>query len=166
MPAKSRLLRIALACLIALPLAAQSTIFVTRHADRFGTEPDPDITEAGEEQAERLGRLLADANLTQIFTTEFRRTQQTAAPAARLAHVQPVIVKQEQFDELIRLIRSALRPGESILVVGHRSTAPRIVKALTGKDVPPLQATDYGRLIAITLFPDGKSSVVTLRYGK
>ena len=159
-------LRLALLCLCVFTLAAQSTIFVSRHADRYGTEPDPDLTKLGEEQAEALGRLLQEANVTHIYTTEFIRTQQTAAPLARLAGVEPVVVKQDEFDELIRRIRATLRPGESTLVVGHRASVPRVVKALSGKDIQPLTPTEYGRLIAVTLFPDGASSVVTLRYGK
>jgi broad specificity phosphatase PhoE len=139
-----------LVCLGAFALAGQSTIFVSRHADRFDTEPDPQLTETGKAQA--------------IYTTELIRTHQTAAPTARLAKVQPVAVKQAEFDELIRQVRRTLRPGESTLVVGHRGTVPRIVKALSGKDIEPLGDSEYGRLVAVTLWPDGKSSVVTLRY--
>jgi phosphohistidine phosphatase SixA len=107
--------------------------------------------------------MLRDAHVTHIYTTEFIRTKQTAAPLAKLAKVEPVVVKQDDFDGLIRQIRATLRPGESTLVVGHRATVPRVVKALSGKDIPPLAAAEYGRLIAVTLFPDGTSSVVTLR---
>jgi len=39
-----------------------------------------------------------------------------------------------------------------------------IVKALSGKDIPPLGVSEYGRLVAVTLLPGGVSSLVTLRY--
>jgi broad specificity phosphatase PhoE len=165
--AKARLLRIAIWMAAgSLGLSAQSTVFVSRHAARHATEPDPALTEAGEKQAEALGLMLAAANVTRIYTTQLIRTRQTAAPAARRAKVEPVVVQQEEFDELIRRVRETLRPGESTLVVGHRGTVPRIVKALSGKDIPPLTASEYGRLLAVTLFPDGRSSVVTLRYAE
>ncbi|HEY4359214.1 MAG TPA: histidine phosphatase family protein [Acidobacteriaceae bacterium] len=147
-----------------LTASAQSTIFVTRHADRYGTEPDPDLTPKGKEQAAALAQLLADANVRHIFTTELVRTQQTAAPLARHANVTPVVVRQEKFDDLIAQVRKAMQPNQSILVVSHRATVPQIVHALTGKDIAPLGSGEYGRLIMITLFPDGTSSVVTLRY--
>lgn len=155
-----------LACVSVLSLAAQSTIFVSRHADRYGTEPDPDLTPAGKRQAEALSRLLADANVTHIYTTELSRTRQTAAPTARHAKVKPVVIPQAEFNELIRRVRATLRPGESTLIVGHRQTVPRIVAALAGKKIEPLGPSEYGRLIAITLFPDGKASIVTLRYAE
>ncbi|HWA93856.1 MAG TPA: histidine phosphatase family protein [Terracidiphilus sp.] len=150
---------------IGLPIAhAQSTIFVTRHADRFGTEPDPSLTPKGKAQAQALAQLLSDANIRHIFTTELLRTQQTAAPLAHIAKIAPVSVPQHNFNELIDKVRAVLRPNESVLVVGHRATVPKIVRALTGKDIRPMGSSEYGRLIVITLFPDGKSSVITPRY--
>ncbi len=77
---------VALAC-------AQSTVFVVRHADRYGTEPDPSITEIGQGQAESLARLLADAHITRIFTSEALRTQQTAAPTAARFHLKPTAIE-------------------------------------------------------------------------
>lgn len=128
---------------------AQSTIFVTRHADRYGTEPDPDLTPKGEGQARLLAQLLSDANVKHIFTTELTRTRETAAPLAHQANVVPVVVPQANFDELIVKVRGAVRPNESILIVGHRASVPGIVRALTGKDVPPLGSGEYGRLMQL-----------------
>src|SRR5215813_7200064 len=90
-------------------ISAQSTIFVVRHADRYGTEPDPDITPEGQRQATSLARLLADTHITRIFTTEAVRTQQTAAPTALQFHVKPVIIDSTEFDDLIRKVRTGLR---------------------------------------------------------
>ena len=143
---------------------AQSTIFVTRHADRYGAEPDPALTPKGEEQARSLARLLSNANVKHIFTTELVRTQETAAPLAHQIHIVPDVVPQDHFEDLIKKIQGSLRANESILVVGHRATVPRIVHVLTGKDIPPLGSGEYGRLIAITVMPNGGTSVVTLRY--
>jgi phosphohistidine phosphatase SixA len=145
--------------------AGQSTIFVSRHADRFGTEPDPSLTPAGMKQAQALARLLASANIRHIYTTELLRTRQTAAPTARDANVQPVVISQTHFEELIASIRASARPNESTLVVGHRQTVPKIVKALTGRDIPALGSNEYGRLLVVTIWPDGSSSVVTLHHG-
>jgi len=49
--------------------------------------------------------------------------------------------------------------------VGHRGSVSAIVKALTGETVTPLKFDEFDRLEVITLFPDGRSSVVLLRYG-
>ena len=155
---------LALALLLgASPAPAQTTIYVARHADRGAAEPDPPLTAKGQRRAEALATLLADTKITHIYTTDFIRTQQTAAPLARLTEVTPVVVAQKDFDGLIARVRATARPGESTLVVGHRATVPRIVRALAGREIPPLGSAEYSRLIVITLFADGRSSVVTLR---
>lgn len=145
-------------------LSAQATVFVTRHADRDAAEPDALLTELGHRQADALGELLRSAGIARIYTTEFIRTKQTAAPIARISKAPVEVVKQAELEGLIARIRGACSPGGAILVVGHRGTVPEIVKALSGKSIEPLGSTEYGRLLAVTLFPDGKSSVVTLRY--
>lgn len=144
---------------------AQSTVFVVRHADRYGTEPDPSITEVGQRQADSLSRLLADARITRIFTSEALRTKQTAAPTAARFHVTPISIDSKDLDGLMRQVRQGLHAGESTLIVGHRATVVTIVKALSGKDVQPLNFDEYDRLEVVTLFPNGSSSVVTLRFG-
>src|ERR1022692_3482625 len=64
--------------------AAQSTIFVVRHAEKAESGGnDPDISEAGRARAESLAKMLKNATTTAIYTTEFKRTQQTATPAAK-----------------------------------------------------------------------------------
>jgi len=157
---------VAIAALCGMQAAvAQSTIFVVRHADRYGTEPDPSITEVGQRQAESLGHLLAETHITRIFTSEALRTHQTAEPTAQRFQVKPVSIDATDVDGLVRQLRQGLHQGEATLVVGHRATVPKIVKALTGKDVEPLTFDEYDRLEVVTLFPNGSSSVLTLRFG-
>lgn len=148
---------------VAVGASAQSTVFVVRHCDRGAEEPDPSLTPKGFRQGDALAALLADAKITRIFTTDLLRTQQTAAPTAKLAHATPVVVAQADFDGLIAQVRASLHAGEATLVVGHRATVPRIVKALAGADIPPLGSAEYTRVLAVMLFPDGRASVVTLR---
>src|SRR5262249_51789260 len=83
---------------------AQSTVFVVRHADRYGTEPDPSITRVGQRQAESLARLLADTHITRIFITEALRTRQTGAPTAERFQLKPVSIDASNQDELIRQV--------------------------------------------------------------
>ena len=156
---------LAIVLLTAGSIFAQSTIFIVRHADRYGTEPDPDITPEGRRQAAALAKLLSDSHVTRIFTSEAVRTQQTAGPTGQRFHVKPVIIDSKDTRTLAEQVRGGLHQGESTLVVGHRATVPRIVKELTGTDVAPLEVGEYDRLEVVTLFPDGRSSVVTLRFG-
>src|SRR5215470_19714196 len=109
-----------IAILYAAVTWAQSTVFVVRHADRYGTEPDPSITPEGQRQAKSLARLLADTHITRIFISEALRTRQTAAPTAEHFRLKPVAIDASNSDELIRQVRAGARDGEASLIVGHR----------------------------------------------
>ena len=83
---------------------------------------DPDLSEAGRARAQSLADVLKDAKITAIFATEFKRTQQTAAPLAKAlgthgddGHVE---------DDSRRSSRSSRPPTGNVLVVGHSNTVP------------------------------------------
>jgi broad specificity phosphatase PhoE len=60
------------------------------------TARSPNITPEGQREAASLTKLLADATVTHIYTTELVRTQQTAAPTAKEFGIAPVIVSSER----------------------------------------------------------------------
>ena len=80
----------ALVLALAADAAAQSQVFIVRHAEKApipaGAAPmmaeDPDLSTAGQERAASLGVALKDAAITAIYATQYKRTQQTAAPLA------------------------------------------------------------------------------------
>ncbi len=92
------------ASMFALPAAAQHTVFLVRHAERAdsspGTSPtmaaDPDLSAAGRARADHLAEALKDAKITAIFATEFKRTQQTAAPLAKALGLTVKIVSSNE----------------------------------------------------------------------
>ena|SRR5438552_11616000 len=60
---------------------ASPILFLVRHAEKAMTGGnDPELSAVGQERAEALARILKDCKITAIFTTEFKRTQETAAP--------------------------------------------------------------------------------------
>ena len=50
---------------------------------------DPDLSDVGRTRAQALATALKDAGVTAIFVTEYKRTQQTAEPLAKLLGIQP-----------------------------------------------------------------------------
>ncbi len=151
--------------LLLLPFSTQGqTIFIVRHAERIG-EPDPPLNEKGRQRAEALARLLADANIHYFYTSDTIRARQTAEPTAARAKRSIEIVEQKAFDDLIGKVRATLDVRYATLVVGHRETVPRIVKALGGGEIEPLRADEHDRLLVLTILPSGEARVITLRYG-
>jgi phosphohistidine phosphatase SixA len=91
---------------------------------RKPTHNNPDLTEAGRARADALAQMLQDAGITAIYATEFNRTQQTAAPLAKILRLDVTLVPSKDPATLIRKLRHAR--GNS-LVVGHRTTIPNLI---------------------------------------
>ncbi len=143
--------------------AQAQTIFIARHAERTG-EPDPPLNADGQRRAQALARLLKDAGIYYFYVSDTIRARQTAEPLAGAAGRTVEIVPQSDFDNLIARIRSTATRERPTLVIGHRATVPRIVRALGGGDIPALGSAEHDRIIVLTMFPGGGASIVTLRY--
>jgi broad specificity phosphatase PhoE len=145
------------------PLAPAATIILVRHAERnAGMAPDVLLTPRGEERARELARVLKDANICAIFTTEVRRTQQTAEPTATEFHLQPIVIPATDIDALVFRLQ-ALPEDQTVLVVGH-NTVPLVVERLGGT-VPPMSDTEYDRMVVVVTGRERKPLILTLRYG-
>ena len=145
---------------IALPACAQVTVILTRHAEKAAAPPkDPDLTETGQKRAQLLASMLADSGVDAIYVTEFKRTQQTAAPLAERVHLKPTVLPDTQ--QLVQAIRG--RQSGVVVVVGHSNSVPAIIAALGG---PKLSISDpeYNNLFVLTVFPS-QSSLLRLHYG-
>ena len=150
--------------LFIVPVVAFSQVAVifTRHAEKGATPPkDPPLTEAGQKRAEVLGSMLADSGVDTIYVTEFRRTQQTAAPLAARVHVKPTVIAANDTEGLVNAIRA--RTSGVVVVVGHSNTLPAIVAALGGPAIK-IADNEYDNLFVLTVGA-AQSSLVRMHYG-
>jgi broad specificity phosphatase PhoE len=138
---------------------AQSTIFIVRHAEKADATKDPDLSEAGRARAEALAKTLRDANVTAIYATEFKRTQQTAAPLAKVLGITVTILPPKDNAALIAKLRASTG---NALVVGHGDTIPDLIKALGISDPINIAENDYDNLFAVVL--DQKPHLIRLHY--
>jgi broad specificity phosphatase PhoE len=138
------------------------TIFLVRHAEKVaGTEADA-LSPAGEKRADCLAKMLKDAKIKQIYVTDAKRTQQTAAPLAKELKLVPTIRPAKDPNSLIRdLFYSG---GGDILVVGHSDTLPFILARLKAGTVPAIADNEYDRLFVVTISEGAATPVTTLRY--
>ena len=138
---------------------AQSTIFIVRHAEKADATKDPDLSEAGLARAEALAKMLKDANITAIYATEFKRTQQTAAPLAKVLGITVTILPAKDNAALIAKLRASTG---NALVVGHGGTIPDLIKAFGISDPINIAENDYDNLFAVV--PDQKPHLIRLHY--
>ena len=149
-----------------VPSAAQSVILV-RHAERAdmaaGGAPsmaaDPSLSREGLARAERLAAMLRSAEIRAIFVTQFRRTQQTAAPLAAALGLTPVVIQADDQAALLAQLRAV--KGHA-LVVGHSNTVPAVTAALSDTPAVPIADDDFGNLWIVPTA--GTPRVLRLRY--
>ncbi|RMH19196.1 MAG: histidine phosphatase family protein [Gemmatimonadetes bacterium] len=139
-------------------------IYLVRHAEVApdGTR-DPALSERGRERAAALARVLGEAGLGRVLSTDLRRTRQTAAPIAEDLGVEVESYDPRALPELAAALRAA---GGRILVVGHSNTTPALVAALGGDPGEPIdESVEYDRLYQLVLLGDGRVLTTVLRYG-
>ena len=151
-----------------------TTVYLVRHAEKAATPADnPPLLETGQARARGLAHILGKAGIKTIYTSQFLRTQQTAAPLAQLlgltAMVVPVsmdtmnanaVAPQYLKDMTKRIYDNA---GQPILIVGHNNTVPALIKELGGDIVPTIPETEFDNLFVVTVTAKGKAKVAHLK---
>ena len=145
---------------------ADATLFViVRHAEKAtGDAKDPNLSETGHSRAQRMAERLAVQRMTAVYATDYRRTQQTAAPTAR---TQGLEIRTYDASALAADFVARLRREHSagfVLVVGHSNTVAAIAGALCACAVAPLREDEYDRWITITIHRNRVVELEETRY--
>lgn len=131
-------------------IAAQSrtkTIVLVRHAEKMptveGDKGDPDLSPEGKQRAERLAKLLKKYKPHEIFSTDYKRTKQTAEPIAKIRNKQIQTYDPAKLADLVAKIMPS--NTDHYLIVGHSNTAPGLANLIAKKEVfRNLLDTEYG----------------------
>ncbi|MFW2543851.1 histidine phosphatase family protein [Primorskyibacter sp. 2E107] len=129
-------------------LAPNSTIIVTRHAERTGA----DLNDAGRARARKLVNVLDGIEIDAIHSPGIQRNMDTAAPLLAARGLPLERIAQE--DPTPRLIRSAA--GRTVVWVGNKGNIQTIWDDLALPAPAPL---DYGDMFIIRSDAMGRVSV-------
>lgn len=139
------------------------TVFLVRHAEKT-TGENPGLTTEGLERAKKLAMMLEKVKLDAIFSTNYKRTQATAAPTAVGHGLDIISYNPSELNELSNIILTDYM-GKNVLVVGHSNTTPQLCGLLEGVDIyDSFDEQDYGNLVMVTAGSDGSKKVVFLRF--
>lgn len=160
---------------IAAPVAQVDTatppiVIVVRHAEKADGSRDPSLSRAGHARALALDSALADAHVTAIVITPYRRNRETAAVVAARSGVAPIVVPLRGGIEAHAkaVAAEALRHQGTVLVVGHSNTVGPIVAALGGTaTIGELCESAYQWLFLVrpATQPSGQAVTIRSRYG-
>lgn len=136
----------------------QETIYyIIRHSEKDKTNPknkDPFLTEDGIKRANDWAEYFKDKNIEQIFSSQYKRTTQTAIPTASLKQL-----NINDFDSNAeRIFTKAFWQrtyGKVNLIVGHTNTNPRIVNEILGyQKYEDIATSVYDKIFKITIAKD------------
>jgi phosphohistidine phosphatase SixA len=141
----------------------ESVIFLVRHAEKLKVEDDPGLSEAGMERSRMLARALKEAGIQRVFSTDYKRTRDTAKPLADQLGLTTEFYNPRELEDFAESLRTI---GERVLVVGHSNTTPEMVELLGGDPGSEIdEEAEYDRLYALTINSDGQVISLLLRYG-
>jgi|SRR5215207_4208676 len=138
------------------------TVLAVRHAD-IDLPPasdDPGLNAAGRARAGALVHLVRSSGVGAVFHSQFARTQQTVAPAARVLGLDPRLTPSAA-----AFAQDALSgdPEAVVLVAGHSDTIPAILVALGATPAPAIGEREFDNLFVLTT--RGGAHLLHLRYG-
>ena len=155
-----------LALILSIPLVlatgahAGPVVFIVRHAEKANTGgKNPDLSLQGQKRADALAHILKDSQITSVFVTEFKRTQETAAPTATAAHSSPTVVQANDIGALVENLRAL---SGNALVVGHGNTIPDLLKALGIATPVSIPEDDYSEIFVVLV--DDAPQLLRLHY--
>lgn len=129
-----------------------TTFYLIRHAEKDRTEgvgDDPKLTEEGLKRAQRWAVVLGLEPLDAVYSTDYQRTRQTAAPAAEANGLEISLYDPNAFDAQTWI---AQHQGQRILIVGHSNTTPMLVNRLLAEErFADIDDSVNGNLYVVTI---------------
>jgi broad specificity phosphatase PhoE len=125
-------------------------VYIVRHAEKSTNPPqDPDLTAEGRKRAENLAQELKNKGITEVYSTDTRRTRQTAEPFSLQSDIPVQIYKN---DTLLKFLYHVLDAEKNTLIVGHSNTTIQMLTELGLKPgIKSIPDNDYDNLFIVTL---------------
>ncbi|MDH7448292.1 SixA phosphatase family protein [Aquimarina sp. 2201CG14-23] len=129
-----------------------TTYILVRHSEKDlsdASNRNPNLTEEGKKRSENLASILTDIQVDYVFSTNYKRTIQTATPIAKVKNLEitpydPRNLYSKEFQEQTK--------GKTAIIVGHSNTTPTFVNKIIGKKkYSDINEKDYSKVFIIKI---------------
>lgn len=137
-----------------------TTYYLIRHAEKKTNDgEDPGINAVGIERAKKWVETLKSVKFDRVFTTNFKRTKQTAKFIADANELPMLAYKvNDMYNDGFKFGTK----GKTVLLVGHSNTIPMFVNKVLGKEkYPEMKEDNFGNLY-IVIVVNGKATSTLL----
>ena len=143
-----------------------TTFILVRHAEKDLTQStnDPDLAAEGKSRVSRLAELLKKTDIQAVYSTPYKRTQQTVESIASEKGLKVGVYQANKMEDIDNMIKQ--HAGGTVLLSGHSNTTPAILNYLIGEEkYKTFEDNDYGNIIVVSFTQRGKNAkVVWLKY--
>ncbi|PQJ74463.1 SixA phosphatase family protein [Polaribacter gangjinensis] len=134
-----------------------TTYYLIRHAEKDRTDAtnsNPDLNNFGIARAKKWASYFKNIPLDAVYSTNYKRTQQTAQPTA---DDKKLSIQSYNPRELYAPDFQKATYGKTVLIVGHSNTTPAFVNAILGeKKYEDMSDDDNGSLYVVTIIGNSK----------
>jgi 2,3-bisphosphoglycerate-dependent phosphoglycerate mutase len=126
-----------------------TTYYFIRHAEKVDSSQNPDLSEKGLQRAELWNKIFSEISFDEIYSTDYKRTLQTASPTATTKKMEikfynPKTLNIESFK------KETL--GKKVLIVGHSNTTPKFVNDIINQNLfSDIEDETFGNLYIVTI---------------
>ncbi|GAA4811209.1 phosphoglycerate mutase family protein [Litoribaculum gwangyangense] len=111
-----------------------SIFYFIRHAEKDrsdSTNQNPHLNKQGSLRAEKWNDVFKNISFDAIYSTDYNRTRETAAPTASKNNLELIIYNPKTID-ISKFLSD--NEGKHVLVVGHSNTTPDFVNKILGSE--------------------------------
>lgn len=130
----------------------KSTYYLIRHAEKDrsdATNKNPDLNLKGKKRAIKWSHILTKFGIDAVYSTDYKRTLQTAKPTAKAKNV--TIKTYHPFKIDMDVFRNDTN-GKNVLIVGHSNTTADFANKLIGSDIyPEIEDDNNANLYIVTI---------------
>jgi len=142
-----------------------TTFVLVRHAEKAkdGTN-DPRLTEEGLARASDLAALLEKQDISALYSTPYKRTQETLIPIAKATDMAIANYHPHSDEKWLETLVTK-HTGGTVVISGHSNTIPNLSNMLLGEELfSQFDDSDYANLIIIVVTEVGNGKLVRLRF--
>jgi len=162
---RSIIVLIALAITTLVFAQDQTTFILVRHAEKAddGTK-NPPLNEDGKSRALNLAALMENQEITALYSTPYKRTQETLQPLATKKGLETQEYEPRAGSDWLAKLYSE-HTGGTVVIVGHSNTIPALANHLLGNEAfAQFDEKEYSNLIVIVGSEVGNGKLVRLSY--
>lgn len=126
-----------------------TTYYFIRHAEKVDSSQNPDLSEKGLKRAELWNTIFSKVDFDEIYSTDYKRTIQTASPTATTKKIEIKLYNPKTIN-IDSFKKETL--GKKVLIVGHSNTTPKFVNDIINKQsFSDIEDETFGNLYIVTL---------------